>query len=141
MKINKTVVFTTGVFDCLHIGHINLLEKASRFGDELVVGVVLDEAVKRVKGESRPFHNHSDRWRIVESLKFVDRAFIVEDFDPNLIIRKYLEISRLGDRNYLYVFGEDQAHFKPLATSGVLPIILPRTPDVSTTDTLKRMNQ
>lgn len=141
MKRNKTAILTTGVFDCLHIGHINLLERAANLGDMLIVGVVGDAAVKSVKGQNRPLMKEADRWRIVDALKCVDHAFIVNDFNPNLIIQWFESIPKLGDYNCIYVFGSDQDHFSRLSYPGVMQLTLPRTEGVSTSKLIERMNQ
>ena len=61
----KKIVFTNGVFDILHKGHVDYLSKARSFGDILVVGINSDSSVKRIKGERRPIVPQSDRrlWR------------------------------------------------------------------------------
>ena len=58
-KQNKTVVFTNGCFDILHVGHLRYLNEAKRQGDVLIVGVNSDDSVKRLKGESRPINNQN----------------------------------------------------------------------------------
>jgi len=70
----KTVkVWVNGTFDILHIGHIKLLEFASRFG-EVRVGIDTDERVKQLKGESRPINNISDRIDFMNSIKYVNSS-------------------------------------------------------------------
>ena len=56
-KSNKTIVFTNGCFDLLHKGHTDLLTKASKYGDKLIVGINSDESVKKIKGKKRPIEN------------------------------------------------------------------------------------
>jgi D-beta-D-heptose 7-phosphate kinase/D-beta-D-heptose 1-phosphate adenosyltransferase len=63
-------VWVNGTFDVLHIGHIKLLEFASKFG-EVRVGIDTDERVKQLKGESRPINNISDRIDFMNSIKYV----------------------------------------------------------------------
>lgn len=76
------VVYTYGVFDMLHPGHINLLEKAKSCGSKLIVGIVKDEAVAERKGKDRPIQLLEDRIRMVSSLKCVDSVIVQETFDP-----------------------------------------------------------
>mgnify|MGYP003375268433 CR=1 FL=1 len=64
-KQNKTVVFTNGCFDILHVGHLRYLNEAKRQGDVLIVGVNSDDSVKRLKGESRPINNQNDRAEMI----------------------------------------------------------------------------
>src|SRR5665213_161315 len=68
----KKVVFTNGVFDLLHIGHITYMAKAAELGDKLIIGLNSDSSVKRIKGESRPVNDQSNRAAILAALFFVD---------------------------------------------------------------------
>ena len=69
----KRVVFTNGVFDILHSGHVQLLERARAMGDILVVGVNKDESVKRLnKGPERPINRFEDRAAVLCALACVD---------------------------------------------------------------------
>jgi len=76
------IVYTYGVFDILHPGHISLLERAKALGDYLIVGIVCDEAVRERKGKGRPIQNQYDRARIVGALKCVDEVVIQGMFNP-----------------------------------------------------------
>ena len=78
----KTIVYTYGAWDLLHPGHIKMLETAKSYGDKLYVGIVGDEAIKKLKGKDRPIQNSDDRMRIVSSLKFVDEVIYQKDYDP-----------------------------------------------------------
>src|SRR5665213_3059380 len=68
----KKVVFTNGVFDLLHIGHITYLAKAAELGDKLIIGLNSDSSVKRIKGESRPVNDQNSRAVLLAALFFVD---------------------------------------------------------------------
>lgn len=68
------VVFTNGVFDVLHRGHIELLSFCKQHGDYLIVAIDADERVRQNKGESRPFNKLEDRKFLLQSLKFVDEV-------------------------------------------------------------------
>jgi len=71
-------VFTNGVFDLLHKGHVTYLASAARLGDVLVVGVNDDESVRRLgKGEDRPIVQESDRAAVVAAVQESDRAAVV----------------------------------------------------------------
>jgi ribose 5-phosphate isomerase B len=84
-KLDKTnsskVVFTNGVFDILHTGHIDLLEFSKNLGDKLVVALNDDASVKLLKGEARPINNENDRKKLLASIKGVDEVIL---FDGNL---------------------------------------------------------
>jgi len=77
----KRVVFTTGVYDLYHTGHILYLENAALLGDALVVAVDSDARVKRQKDPRKPVMRQDDRLVAVASNRAVDCAFIFEDFD------------------------------------------------------------
>ncbi len=83
---NKKIVFTNGVFDILHEGHIASLSEAAAHGHILIVGVNADASVKRLKGESRPVNNENSRALILASLVLTDAIIIFEEDTPlNLI--------------------------------------------------------
>jgi cytidyltransferase-like protein len=82
---DETLVFTHGVYDVFHYGHLVGLNWAKEHGDELVVGVSTDERVKRRKGPSRPIINQAARLAIVDALEMVDYSFLTEgEYDPRL---------------------------------------------------------
>lgn len=85
-KEGKIIVFTNGVFDILHKGHVDYLNASSRMGDILVVGINSDLSVKRLKGDKRPINPELDRAYIVKNLKCVAETVIFEEDTPyNLI--------------------------------------------------------
>jgi rfaE bifunctional protein nucleotidyltransferase chain/domain len=80
------VVFTNGVFDLLHIGHITYLAKAAELGDKLVIGLNADSSVKRIKGENRPVNNQGNRAALLASFFFIDAVVVFDEDTPlNLI--------------------------------------------------------
>ncbi len=82
----KKVVFTNGVFDLIHIGHISYLSKAAELGDKLIIGLNSDTSVKRIKGESRPVNGQDSRAALLASFFFVDAVVVFEEDTPlNLI--------------------------------------------------------
>ena len=87
-KQNKKIVFTNGVFDILHVGHLTYLEEAKSFGDILVVGINSDSSVKVNKGDKRPINNEQDRAKMILGLKPVDYAVIFDEKTPVEIIGK-----------------------------------------------------
>ncbi len=85
---DKKVVFTNGVFDLLHLGHIDYLSKAKDLGDFLVVGVNSDSSAKRLgKGKNRPIKDEHSRSVIMASLRFVDLVIIFNDDTPYEVIK------------------------------------------------------
>jgi rfaE bifunctional protein nucleotidyltransferase chain/domain len=82
----KKVVFTNGVFDLIHSGHVDYLSKAKQLGDILVVGLNSDESVKRIKGYKRPILKQDERVFILSNLKPVDYVILFDEDTPaNLI--------------------------------------------------------
>jgi rfaE bifunctional protein nucleotidyltransferase chain/domain len=85
-KEGKKVVFTNGVFDLVHIGHITYLSKAAELGDKLIIGLNADSSVKRIKGDSRPINAQDSRAALLASFFFVDSVVVFEEDTPlNLI--------------------------------------------------------
>ncbi|HTH82731.1 MAG TPA: D-glycero-beta-D-manno-heptose 1-phosphate adenylyltransferase [Mucilaginibacter sp.] len=82
----EKVVFTNGVFDLLHIGHITYLSKAANLGEKLIIGLNTDSSVTRLKGEGRPVNDQSNRAALLAALFFVDAVILFEEDTPlNLI--------------------------------------------------------
>jgi rfaE bifunctional protein nucleotidyltransferase chain/domain len=86
----KKVVFTNGVFDLLHLGHITYLAKAAELGDKLVIGLNTDASVKRLKGESRPINDQSNRAALLAALFFVDAVILFDEDTPRNLIANLL---------------------------------------------------
>ena len=84
---NKKIVFTNGVFDILHQGHIFSLSQAAKEADYLVVGLNADASVKRLKGESRPINNQESRALVLASLVMVDAVVLFEEDTPLELIK------------------------------------------------------
>ncbi len=82
----KKVVFTNGVFDLIHAGHVDYLVKAKEMGDVLILALNSDESVKRIKGNKRPILLQDERAFIVSNLKPVDFVTFFEEDTPAEII-------------------------------------------------------
>lgn len=82
----KKIVFTNGVFDLLHIGHITYMAKAADLGDKLVIGLNSDGSVKRIKGEDRPVNDQNSRAALLAALFFVDAIVVFEEDTPINVI-------------------------------------------------------
>ena len=78
----KTIVFTNGCFDLLHVGHVKYLEKAKSFGDILILGLNSDLSVKKLKGSNRPINTEKDRAYILASIEAVDYVVIFNEETP-----------------------------------------------------------
>ena len=84
----ERIVFTNGVFDLLHRGHVEYLEEARALGDHLVVGVNSDASVRRIKGPERPLVPAAERAELLAALACVDLAIVFEDDTPERLIRE-----------------------------------------------------
>jgi len=82
------VVFTNGVFDLLHPGHIRYLQDARKLGDVLIVGINSDRSVRAIKGPERPITRESERAEILAALECVDAVAIFNEETPAEIIRR-----------------------------------------------------
>lgn len=91
-------VITFGTFDVFHIGHINILERASKLGDYLIVGVSSD-ALNFSKKNRNPIYIQDDRLKIISSLSFVNEVFLEESLDLKIdYIKKYsADLLVMGD--------------------------------------------
>ena len=102
----QRLVFTNGVFDLLHVGHVRYLHQARSLGDALVVGINSDRTVRELKGETRPVTNESERAEILAALRSVDYVIIFDDISPRSLIAQLLPdvLVKGGD------WGLDQIH-------------------------------
>ena len=84
-----TVVFTNGVFDILHPGHVRYLQAARELGDKLIVGINSDRSVRALnKAPGRPINSENDRAEVLRALACVDEVVIFDEPDPHAIISK-----------------------------------------------------
>jgi D-glycero-beta-D-manno-heptose 1-phosphate adenylyltransferase len=85
----EKIVFTNGVFDILHVGHVSYLKSAAELGTKLVVGLNSDNSVRTLnKGPERPINPEWARKTVLESLKFVDAAIIFNENTPLELIKE-----------------------------------------------------
>lgn len=132
----KTVVFTNGCFDILHVGHVSYLEAAKKLGDVLIVGVNSDDSVRRLKGASRPVNPASERAAVLSALRAVDFTCLFEEDTPfNLIYALEPDILvKGGDYTPETVVGADIVQNR-----GGRVIILPFVEGKSTTRVIQRL--
>jgi D-glycero-beta-D-manno-heptose 1-phosphate adenylyltransferase len=83
---SRRVVFTNGVFDILHPGHVRYLQDARGYGDALIVAVNSDRSVRTVKGEGRPIVPEAERAEVVAALAAVDAVVVFDQDTPHQII-------------------------------------------------------
>jgi rfaE bifunctional protein, domain II len=82
----QQVVFTNGVFDLLHPGHVRYLQQARALGDALIVGVNSDRSVRSNKGQGRPITPEVERCEILEALACVDAVVVFDEDTPHALI-------------------------------------------------------
>jgi D-beta-D-heptose 7-phosphate kinase/D-beta-D-heptose 1-phosphate adenosyltransferase len=82
----KTIVFTNGVFDLLHPGHLRYLQQARGLGDALIVGLNSDRSVRAIKGPSRPITPEDERAELIAALATVDAAVVFDEDTPRQLI-------------------------------------------------------
>jgi D-glycero-beta-D-manno-heptose 1-phosphate adenylyltransferase len=87
-QTHRTVVFTNGVFDLLHPGHVRYLRDARREGDVLIVAVNSDRSVRAIKGPTRPVNPEEERAEVVAALACVDAVVVFDDETPQQIISR-----------------------------------------------------
>ena len=130
------VVFTNGVFDLLHSGHVDVLRAARAAGDALIVGLNSDASVRRLKGPTRPVRDENDRAYVLAALEVVDAVVMFEANTPIELIRTLMPdvLVKGGDYSVDTVVGAEDV----LGRGGKV-IIVPLTPGHSTTRTVDRL--
>jgi rfaE bifunctional protein nucleotidyltransferase chain/domain len=133
-QAGKTVVFTNGVFDLLHRGHVEYLEKARALGDLLVVGLNSDASVRRIKGDQRPLCPQDDRAAVLSALACVDHIVLFDQDTPRKLIETLVPdiLVKGADYSVETIVGADVV----LKHGGrVVPVEL--TPGKSTTELIR----
>jgi rfaE bifunctional protein nucleotidyltransferase chain/domain len=86
----EKIVFTNGVFDLIHIGHLSYLAEAANLGNKLIIGLNSDDSVRRIKGPDRPVNDQKSRAALLSCLCFVDMVIIFDDNTPTILISSIL---------------------------------------------------
>ena len=89
-KKKKKIVFTNGVFDLIHAGHVDYLFKAKQLGDVLIVGLNSDDSVIRIKGNKRPILKQEERAFVLTNLKPVDYVVFFDENTPEKLISEII---------------------------------------------------
>ncbi len=103
------VVFTNGVFDVLHVGHLRYLNASKALGDKLIIALNSDESVKKLKGDNRPINTLADRMELISGLEPVDLVISFEEETPFNVINALIPdvITKGGDYTPDTVVGAD----------------------------------
>jgi D-glycero-beta-D-manno-heptose 1-phosphate adenylyltransferase len=133
---DKKVVFTNGVFDILHEGHIASLSEAASYGHVLIVGVNKDASVKRLKGESRPINDEDSRALLLASLLMTDAVILFDEDTPLNLITALLPdvLVKGGDYTIEQIVGAKEV----IANGGEVKIV-PILEGFSTTFIIQKM--
>ncbi len=130
------VVFTNGVFDLLHPGHIDVLLGARRRGGVLVVGLNSDASVRRLKGPERPVRTESERACVLAALEMVDAVVVFGEDTPLETIRALRPdvLVKGGDYTEATIVGAPDVR-----SWGGDVIVIPLTPGQSTTSIIRKL--
>jgi D-glycero-beta-D-manno-heptose 1-phosphate adenylyltransferase len=134
--LSKKIVFTNGVFDILHEGHIASLSEAAQYGTILIVAINADASVKRLKGESRPVNGENSRMLLMASLVMVDAVILFEEDTPLNLITAILPDVMVKGGDYT---AEQIAGAKEVITNGGEVKIVPILQGFSTTGIIEKM--
>src|SRR6267143_3114495 len=132
------LVFTNGVFDLLHVGHVRYLAQARELGDALIVAINSDRAVRELKGNDRPVINEGERAEILAALRQVDYVTIFDDLSPRSLIAELLPdvLVKGGD------YGLDEIHGREeVEAAGGKVIAFPFVDGASTSVIIERMKR
>ena len=130
------LVFTNGVFDLLHVGHVRYLEQARLLGDALVVAINSDRAVRELKGPDRPIFNQAERAEIIAALRSVDYVTVFDDISPRNLIATLLPdvLVKGGDYQLDQIHGREEVE-----AAGGKVISLPFVEGASTTALIQQI--
>lgn len=133
---SKKVVFTNGVFDILHEGHIASLSEAASHGSILIVGVNTDASVKRLKGDDRPVNNENSRALLLASLVITDAVILFNEDTPLNLIKTLLPdvLVKGGDYTLDQIVGAKEV----MANGGEVKIV-PILEGFSTTSIIQKL--
>lgn len=130
------IVFTNGVFDLLHPGHVDVLLGARRFGDALVVGLNSDASVRRLKGPERPVRSEAERAYVLAALEMVDSVVLFDEDTPIDLVKALRPdvLVKGGDYSESTIVGAPEVR----SWGGDVRVI-PLTPGQSTTNIIKAL--
>ena len=131
------VVFTNGVFDLLHPGHVDVLTAARSRGDALIVGINTDQSVARLKGPSRPVRNQAERSFVLAALEAVDLVVLFEQDTPLELVRALRPdvIVKGGDYTVDSIVGASEVQ-----GWGGEVVVVPLTPGQSTSSIIEKLS-
>ncbi len=135
-RAGRKIVFTNGVFDILHAGHMQFLQQARALGDVLVVGINSDASTRRLKGKGRPINSERDRLALVAALDMVDHVVLFDEETPTQLIRLLRPDIHVKGGDYTY---EALPEAEALREVGGRIVILPLAGSISTSSVIDRI--
>lgn len=134
----KTIAFTNGCFDLLHVGHLDYLEKIKRRADCLIVGINSDASVRRLKGPGRPVMPLQERVQLLAALKPVDYVTVFSEPTPLKLIQTIRPdfLAKGGDWKKEKIIGREIVE-----SSGGRVVVIPYLKGHSTSGLLKRIRK
>lgn len=134
----KRLVFTNGVFDLLHVGHVRYLAQARALGDTLLVAINSDRTVRELKGPERPVFNEAERAEILAALRVVDYVVVFDDVSPRSLIAELLPdvLVKGGDYDLDQIHGREEVE-----AAGGNVVSLPFVKGASTTALIQKMSR
>jgi D-beta-D-heptose 7-phosphate kinase/D-beta-D-heptose 1-phosphate adenosyltransferase len=134
--VRGALVFTNGVFDLLHPGHVDVLDRARREGSALVVGVNSDASVKRLKGPERPIRTSAERAIVLAGLEAVDAVVVFDQDTPFHLVQVIAPdvIVKGGDYSPETIVGADL-----VTARGGRVVVIPLVEGHSTTSTIEKL--
>ena len=132
----QTIVFTNGVFDILHAGHIQFLRQAKALGDILVVAINSDASARRIKGKNRPINSERDRVALVAALDPVDYVVLFDEDTPTEMIRLIRPAVHVKGGDYA---DETLPEAEAVREVGGRIVILPLAGSISTSSVIDRI--
>ena len=137
LRAGKKLVFTNGVFDVLHAGHVQYLAQARALGELLIVGMNTDASVKRLgKGDNRPIHSLEDRAAVLSALRCVDAVVSFDENTPEKLIALLKPEIHVKGGDYRI---EDLPEASIVQSYGGRVVILPTLEGRSTSGILKKL--
>ena len=136
----KKLVVTNGCFDLLHLGHVTCLETARNLGDALLIGVNADDAVRQLKGDSRPVNTEADRAAVLAALQSVDGVCIFsEKTATRFLAAAQPDVYAKGGDYTLETLNQDER--RAVESAGGKIVIIPFVPGKSTTALLEKISR
>ncbi len=138
MKKYKNV-YVIGVFDLFHLGHVRILKNARQLGENLIVAINGDKLVSTYKRP--PIYSETERLEIIKACRYVDTAFIVQDYDNKCYLEKYnIDVIVHGDdwerSNYLKQIRVSEEYLK---SKNIDLLFLPYTEGISSSELIRKI--